>query len=115
MGKSTLLRLIAGLEKWDHGNVTCPPRLKNSVFFVAQDLELPPVRLLEKLLSQSSSVAVSEFARAARVTQIIAKEGMSGGFLDTAELLHKWVVLVSHDVLSKELEQRFNVVEMDHA
>ncbi len=153
VGKSTLLRLIAGLEEWDHGKVTCPPHLKSNVFFVAQDLELPPVRLLESLLSQTSSVAVAEFARAARVTQIIAKEGMSGGerarvalawalasdspmvlldepfasvalvdreplltaFLDTAELLHKWVVLVSHDVLSKELEQRFSIVEMDHA
>jgi hypothetical protein len=29
--------------------------------------------------------------------------------------LHKWVVLVSHDVLSRELEQRFNVVEMGDA
>jgi hypothetical protein len=36
-------------------------------------------------------------------------------FLDTAELLHKWVILVSHDVLSRELEQRFNIVEMGDA
>ena len=125
---------------------------KNSVFFVAQDLELPPLHLLKKLLAQTNSAAVVEFARAARVNKIMDKEGMSGGerarvalawalasdssmvlldepfasvalvdreplltaFLDTAELLHKWVVLVSHDVLSRELEQRFDVVEMDH-
>ena len=153
VGKSTLLRLIAGLEEWDYGRILSSISLKNNVFFVAQDLELPPIHLLQKLLAQTNSVAVIEFAHAARVDKIIAKEGMSGGerarvalawalasdssmilldepfasvaladrellltaFLDTAELLHKWVVLVSHDVLSRELEQRFNVVEMGDA
>ena len=43
------------------------------------------------------------------------REPLLTAFLDTAELLHKWVVLVSHDALSRELEQRFNVLEMDHA
>ena len=153
VGKSTLLRLIAGLEEWDYGKILSSISLKNNVFFVAQDLELPPIHLLQKLIAQTNSVAVIEFAHAARVDKIIAKEGMSGGerarvalawalasdssmilldepfasvaladrellltaFLDTAELLHKWVVLVSHDVLSRELEQRFNVVEMGDA
>ena len=153
VGKSTLLRLIAGLEEWDYGKILSSISLKNNVFFVAQDLELPPIHLLQKLLAQTNSAAVIEFAHAARVDKIIAKEGMSGGerarvalawalasdssmilldepfasvaladrellltaFLDTAELLHKWVVLVSHDVLSRELEQRFNVVEMGDA
>ncbi len=153
VGKSTLLRLLAGLEDWDHGKITCKPSFKNNVFFVAQDLELPPLYLLKTLLAQTNSLAVVEFARAARVDKIIAKKGMSGGerarvalawalasdssmilldepfasvalvdreplltaFIDTAELLHKWVVLVSHDVLSRELEQRFSIVEMDHA
>ena len=153
VGKSTLLHLIAGLEEWDYGEITSNIPLKNNVFFVAQDLELPPLHLLEKLLAQTKFAAVVEFAHAARVDKIIAKDGMSGGerarvalawalasdssmvlldepfasvaladreplltaFLDTAELLHKWVVLVSHDALSRELEQRFNVLEMDHA
>lgn len=150
VGKSTLLRLIAGLEEWDYGQISSSIPLKNNVFFLAQDLELPPIHLLQKLLAQTDSAAVVEFARAARVDKIITKEGMSGGerarvalawalasdssmvlldepfasvaladrellltaFLDTAELLHKWVVLVSHDVLSQGLEQRFNVAEM---
>ena len=153
VGKSTLLRLIAGLEDWDHGKITSAVPLKKNVFFVAQDLELPPIYLLKNLISRIKSNAVVEFVRAARVDKIITKEGMSGGerarvaltwalvsdcsmilldepfasgaladreplleaFLDTAELLRKWVVLVSHDVLSHELEQRFNVVEMDYA
>jgi ABC-type nitrate/sulfonate/bicarbonate transport system ATPase subunit len=152
VGKSTLLRLIAGLEEWNRGEISCGSRLKNNVFFVAQDLELPPLRLLKMLLAKSTSPAVAEFVRMSRVEQIMAKDGMSGGerarvalawalasdspmvlldepfasvalvdreplltsFLDTAESLHKWVVLVSHDVLSQELQQRFNVVEMEH-
>ena len=150
VGKSTLLRLLAGLEKWDHGKITCNFSFVSNVFFVAQDLELPPIHLFEKLLERTDSVAVIEFVRASRVDKIIAKEGMSGGerarvalawalvsdcpmilldepfasvaladrepllaaFLDVAEQHGKWVVLVSHDVLSHELEQRFNVVEM---
>ena len=153
VGKSTLLRLIAGLEEWDYGKISSSIPLKNNVFFVAQDLELPPIHLFKKLFAQTNSTAVVGFAHAARVDKIIAKEGMSGGerarvalawalasdssmilldepfasvaladrellltaFLDTADLLHKWVVLVSHDVLSHELEQRFNVVEMGNA
>ena len=43
------------------------------------------------------------------------RELLLSAFLDTAELLQKWVVLVSHDVLSREQEQRFNVVEMGDA
>jgi ABC-type nitrate/sulfonate/bicarbonate transport system ATPase subunit len=150
VGKSTLLRLLAGLEKWDHGKITCNSSFVDNVFFVAQDLELPPIHLFEKLLERTDSVAIVEFVRASRVDKIIAKEGMSGGerarvalawalvsdcpmvlldepfasvalvdreplltaFLDVAEQHGKWVVLVSHDVLSHELEQRFNVVEI---
>ena len=153
VGKSTLLRLIAGLEEWDYGKIACSIPQKNNVFFIAQDLELPPLYLLKKRFAQTKSAAVIEFARAARVDKIMEKEGMSGGerarvalawalasdcsmvlldepfasvaladrellltaFLDTAELLHKWVILVSHDVLSRELEQRFNIVEMGDA
>jgi ABC-type nitrate/sulfonate/bicarbonate transport system ATPase subunit len=152
IGKSTLLRLIAGLEEWNHSKINCSSSLKNNVFFVAQDLELPPLRLLKKRLEQTNSAAVVEFVHTAHVDKILEKEGMSGGerarvalawalasdsamvlldepfasvalvdreplltaFLDVAEHLRKWVVLVSHDVLSCELEQRFNVVEMDH-
>ena len=152
VGKSTLLRLIAGLEEWNHSKINYSSPLKNNVFFVAQDLELPPLHLLKKRLAQTNSTVVIEFVRTAHVDKILEKEGMSGGerarvalawalasdssmvlldepfasvalvdreplltsFLDVAEQLRKWVVLVSHDVLSRELEQRFNVVEMDH-
>ena len=120
------------------------------MFFVAQDLELPPLHLLKKLLAQAKFEAVAEFARAARVNQIVAKEGMSGGerarvalawalasdcrtvlldepfasvalvdrepllkaYLKTAESLGKWTIIVSHDVLSPEVECIFNVAQL---
>ena len=69
------------------------------------------VALAWALASDSSMVLLDEpFASVA----LVDREPLLTAFLDTAELLHKWVVLVSHDVLSRELEQRFDVVEMDH-
>ncbi len=163
VGKSTFLRLLAGLEQWDDGSrVGSLSGTCNNVFFVAQDLELPPRRLLLQLLetvsaasstkaSSSSSLAESPvltFREFANVGPLLNKAGLSGGerakvallwalasssrtilldepfasialsdrepllkaFLDAAAALGKWTIIVSHDVLSEELESRFNVV-----
>lgn len=163
VGKSTFLRLLAGLEQWDDGSrVGSLSGTCNNVFFVAQDLELPPRRLLLQLLetvsaasstkaSSSSSLAESPvlaFRDFANVGPLLNKTGLSGGerakiallwslassarailldepfasialsdrepllkaFLDAAAALDKWTIIVSHDVLSEELESRFNVV-----
>lgn len=162
-GKSTFLRLLAGLEQWDDGSrVGSLSGTCNNVFFVAQDLELPPRRLLLQLLetvsaasstkaSSSSSLAESPvlaFRDFANVGPLLNKTGLSGGerakiallwslassartilldepfasialsdrepllkaFLDAAAALDKWTIIVSHDVLSEELESRFNEV-----
>ena len=174
VGKSTFLRLLAGLELWDDGSRSASlAGTERNVFFVAQDLELPPRRLLLQLLesagvamnnpapvSQNMSVteaaspvnsAVSRFLQFANVGPLLHKTGLSGGersrvallwslasrsrtvlldepfasialedrepllaaFLDCAEQLGKWVVIVSHDVLAPAMESRFNVVTFD--
>jgi ABC-type multidrug transport system fused ATPase/permease subunit len=53
IGKSTLLRLLAGLEEWDAATRDTPAQSlpegtaqPANVFFIPQDLELPPRRLL---------------------------------------------------------------------
>lgn len=58
IGKSTLLRLLAGLEEWDAATRDTPAQTlpeKNgqpaNVFFIPQDLELPPRRLLIEQLN----------------------------------------------------------------
>ena len=69
------------------------------------------VALAWALASDSPMVLLDEpFASVA----LVDREPLLTSFLDTVESLHKWVVLVSHDVLSQELQQRFNVVEMEH-
>lgn len=62
IGKSTLLRLLAGLEEWDAATRDTPAQTlpeKNgqpaNVFFIPQDLELPPRRLLIEQLNSAKS------------------------------------------------------------
>lgn len=62
IGKSTLLRLLAGLEEWDTATRDTPAQSlpeKNgqpaNVFFIPQDLELPPRRLLIEQLNNVKS------------------------------------------------------------
>ncbi|MCQ2104163.1 MAG: ATP-binding cassette domain-containing protein [Fibrobacter sp.] len=151
VGKSTLLRLLAGLELWDGSEGA----VFRDVFFVAQDLELPPRRMLKKFLATAAGSAenkpVQSFAQFANVLPLLDKSGLSGGersrvallwslassskiilldepfasialadrepllaaFLDGAEQLGKWVVVVSHDVLSPGLTARFNEVHFE--
>ena len=90
IGKSTLLRLLASLEEWDAATPA-------NVFFIPQDLELPPRRLLLEQLNSVKSVGSSipenspnsastpkaellaEFARTAGTDRLLEKQGLSGG------------------------------------
>ena len=90
IGKSTLLRLLAGLEEWD---AAAP----ENVFFIPQDLELPPRRLLLEQLNSVKSAGgsvpenspnsannqkaqlLAEFASTAGTDRLLEKQGLSGG------------------------------------
>jgi len=75
IGKSTLLRLLAGLEEWD---AAAP----ENVFFIPQDLELPPRRLLVDLLASREGEParlIGEFAKVAGTDRLLEKQGLSGG------------------------------------
>ena len=98
IGKSTLLRLLAGLEEWDAAtrDTTAQSQPEN-VFFIPQDLELPPRRLLLEQLNSVKSAGSStpqnrpnsastpkaellaEFARTAGTDRLLEKQGLSGG------------------------------------
>ena len=150
VGKSTLLRLLSGLERWESAAASIP----RDVFFVAQDLELPPKWMLSRLLEKRSNTeagqALDDFMRASGVASLLQKSGLSGGerarvallwalasdsrtvlldepfasvaladrenllksYLDAAHVLGKWTIIVSHDVLSREVECIFNVVQL---
>jgi ABC-type lipoprotein export system ATPase subunit len=109
IGKSTLLRLLAGLEEWDAATPA-------NVFFIPQDLELPPRRLLIEQLNSAKSAGslnpatcnklagssapansnkpagtfnpaintpkadlLANFARTAGTDRLLEKQGLSGG------------------------------------
>ena len=104
IGKSTLLRLLAGLEEWDAATRDTPAQSlpegsgqPENVFFIPQDLELPPRRLLLEQLNSVKSVGSSipenspnsastpkaellaNFARTAGTDRLLEKQGLSGG------------------------------------
>ena len=150
VGKSTLLRLLSGLERWNSADAFTP----SDVFFVAQDLELPPKwmlsRLLEKGRGAEAAQTLETFMQASGAAPLLQKSGLSGGerarvallwalasdcrtvlldepfasvalvdrepllkaYLKTAESLGKWTIIVSHDVLSPEVECIFNVAKL---
>jgi len=150
VGKSTLLRLLSGLERWGCADVHAP----SDVFFVAQDLELPPKwmlsRLLEKRRKSETAPMLESFMQASGAAALLQKSGLSGGerarlallwalasdchtvlldepfasvaladrenllksYLDAAHALGKWTIIVSHDVLSPEVECIFNVAKL---
>ena len=79
IGKSTLLRLLAGLEEWDAA-------MPANVFFIPQDLELPPRRLLIEQLNSVKSAGnnpkaefLANFTRTAGTDRLLEKQGLSGG------------------------------------
>ncbi len=144
VGKSTFLRLLAGLERWNSAKVSAP----HDVFFVAQDLELPPRWMLLRLMNRlkadekDKSIVLEKFMTAAGTAPLLEKPGLSGGerarvallwalasaastvlldepfasvslgdrepllvaYLDAAKKMGKWTIIVSHDVLSAEVE-----------
>lgn len=116
IGKSTLLRLLAGLEEWDAATRDTPAQSlpegscqPENVFFIPQELELPPRRLLLEQLNSMKSAGSStpansskpersstpenspnsantpkaellaEFARTAGTDRLLEKQGLSGG------------------------------------
>lgn len=79
VGKSTLLRLLSGLERWNSADANTP----RDVFFVAQDLELPPrwmlSRLLEKRCDSELSSILKSFMQSSGAATLLQKSGLSGG------------------------------------
>ena len=139
IGKSTLLRLVAGLEEWGAATrdttatnqpagglksaSTSMPETQpaGNVFFIPQDLELPPRRMLLRQLeknggtSSHSAGALHEFIEAAGTDRLLRKEGLSGGERSRIALL--WalasdapVVLLDEPMAAIALADRENIL-----
>ena len=125
IGKSTILRLIAGLEEWgaqpEIGNAGQATAGNLKVFFIPQDLELPPRHLLLRQLeknggtSSHSAGALHEFIEAAGTDRLLRKDGLSGGERSRIALL--WalasdapVVLLDEPMAAIALADRENIL-----
>ncbi|WP_290742506.1 ATP-binding cassette domain-containing protein [Fibrobacter sp. UBA4309] len=90
-GKTTLLRLVARLEEWDSGEMVHMEKARSrGIFFMAQDLELPPLPMLQRLLAEGVAPEVQEFMDLANVKKLLAKEGHSGG--ERAKVALTWAL-----------------------
>ena len=135
IGKSTLLRLVAGLEEWEAATrdnngaqslsekSDMPEKIGQpaNVFFIPQDLELPPRRMLLRQLeknggtSSHSAGALHEFIETAGTDRLLRKEGLSGGERSRIALL--WalasdapVVLLDEPMAAIALADRENIL-----
>lgn len=97
-GKSTLLRLIAGLEEKQIGSITYPTTYnKAGVFFIAQNIVLPPIYLLKYLIQQNENPYLKEFIEQAHVTSLLDSNSFSGG--EKARLALVWALASKSQIL----------------
>lgn len=98
VGKSTLLRLIAGLEEWESGEMTYPSLFtKAGAFFIAQDIILPPLYLLEFIIQQSDDPHLKTFVEQAHVSHLLKNDSFSGG--EKARLALIWALASKSQLL----------------
>ena len=80
-GKSTLMRLVAGLEEPDAGKILLPKAFaENGIFFVSQNLDLPdrePLRRRIETLRRDE--CLGEMMRLVSADRLLEKSGLSGG------------------------------------
>jgi len=98
IGKTTLLRLLANLEAWDSGQIVYPESYKISgVFFIAQNIVLPPLSILKLLIQKQSSPSLENFMKLAKVQHLFEKKEVSGG--EKARLALVWALASKSNIL----------------
>jgi ABC-type multidrug transport system fused ATPase/permease subunit len=91
-GKTTMLRILSGLEIPENGNIFMPPRAKAGSFFLSQRLFLPPIPWLEQIIkSKEWSPTIQKLFENLKLNALLKKHGHSNGELQRIGLA--WAVV----------------------
>ena len=98
-GKSTLMRLVAGLEEPCTGKVLLPQTLaRRGIFFVSQDLVLPSRKwLCGRVAELFKTEPLFSFAKMLDGGRLLKKEGLSGG--ERAKVALLWALVSPSKIL----------------
>jgi ABC-type multidrug transport system fused ATPase/permease subunit len=109
-GKTTLLRILSGLEIPQGGNIYMPPKASAGSFYFSQRLVLPPVRWLEQEINQKKcGPAMQKFFEVLGLKTLLNKNGHSNGELQRIGLA--WAVVSGAPFLF--LDEPFAFISQD--
>ncbi|MCL2283311.1 MAG: ATP-binding cassette domain-containing protein [Fibromonadales bacterium] len=109
-GKTTLLRILSGLEIPQNGNIYMPPKAKSGSFYLSQRLFLPPIFWLEQeIKGKEWSSTIRNLFDALGLENLLKKNGHSNGELQRIGLA--WAVVSGRPFLF--LDEPFAYISQD--
>jgi len=91
-GKTTMLRILSGMEIPQEGNIYIPPKMTNGIFYLSQRLFLPPIPWLEEAMNEKKwSNNMKHFFEVLDLEALLKKHGHSNGELQRIGL--GWAVI----------------------
>jgi ABC-type multidrug transport system fused ATPase/permease subunit len=109
-GKTTMLRILSGLEIPQEGKVFIPPKAQFGTFYLSQRLFLPPIHWLEEAVkAREWSTAIRSFFEILGLQTLLKKNGHSNGELQRLGLA--WAIVSGMPFLF--LDEPFAFVSQD--
>ncbi|MCL2102345.1 MAG: ABC transporter ATP-binding protein/permease, partial [Fibromonadales bacterium] len=109
-GKTTLLRILSGLEIPQEGEIFIPPKAKLGTFYLSQRLFLPPIHWLEETVKAKKwSSAILNFFDILGLQTLLKKNGHSNGELQRLSLA--WAIVSDMPFLF--LDEPFAFISQD--
>jgi len=91
-GKTTMLRILSGMEIPQEGSIFVPPRIRKGAFYLSQRLFLPPISWLEQEISKKEwSNNLKNFFAVLDLESLLHKHGHSNGEMQRIGLA--WAVV----------------------
>ena len=109
-GKTTMLRVLSGLEIPQAGNIYIPAKAKSGTFFLSQRLFLPPIFWLEQAINEREiSPTIQRLFNTLGLDTLLKKNGHSNGELQRIGLA--WAVVSGMPFLF--LDEPFAYISQD--